>query len=226
MICGCFQCVRKHRLIKFLGRRQYIGIVKIPWPGVEHATAQDRFHLFCHDSFDVVCPQLVGFFIIEDFREIVRHRMGCNCVTGGYINTQRCQERIKSGVQHHPIAAVNIIFPDGGDGANLKHHAIVKRNATHFFQCSANRFRGQRQIFKRGVQVHGSAVIQANNGSHQHTALQHELLLVPGRRETDEQSLKHIVLQNHLRRNVFLFCDIADLRFQTHCIAHRSTSKY
>ena len=42
----------------------------------------------------------------------------------------------------------------------------------------------------------------------------------------DKQPLKHIILQNHLRRDVFLFGDIADLCFQAHCFAHSSTSRY
>ena len=45
-------------------------------------------------------------------------------------------------------------------------------------------------------------------------------------RQAHQQALEHIVLQNDLCRNILLFCNVSDFRFQAHCITHRSTSKY
>ena len=67
MGCGGVQRFGKHSLIKFLRGCQYVRIVKISGAGIEHTPPQDSFYLLRHDGFDVVCPQLVGFFVIENF---------------------------------------------------------------------------------------------------------------------------------------------------------------
>ena len=123
----CTQRLSKHGFIKFLCCGQYVGIIEISGAGIEHTTPQDGFHLFCHDCFNVVRPQLVGLFIIKNLGEVVLHRMRCDGITGGHINTHRGQQRVEPGVQHDPVAAVNIILPDGRDGSNLEYHAIVQR---------------------------------------------------------------------------------------------------
>ena len=134
-------------------------------------------------------------------------------ITGGHVNTHRGQQRIKPGVQHDPIATVNVVLPDGSDGSNLEYHAIVKGNDTNLLQCTANRIRCEGQVFQCGIQVHRCPVVQTNDGCHQHTALQNELLFILRHRKTDKQPLKHIVLQDHLSRDIFLLGNVADLRF-------------
>ena len=152
--------------------------------------------------------------------------MGRDRVPGGHIDAQWGDQRVKMGGQHHPVAAVNIILPDGRDFPNLKSHAVIKGHGGHLFQCAADRLRGQGQIFQRCVQIHRCPVIQPDDGRHQHPAFQHKLIFVRGGRKANKKPLEHIVLQNDLCRDILLLGDIADFRFQAHGIAHNSTSKY
>lgn len=103
----------KYCLIKFLRCSQYIGIIKISGTGVEHAAPQDGLHFFRHDSFDVICPQLVGFFVIENLREVVLYCMRRDGIASGHIDTQRSNNCVKPCVQHNPVSAVYVIFADG-----------------------------------------------------------------------------------------------------------------
>ena len=130
------------------------------------------------------------------------------------------------GVQHHTVAAVNVILPDRRDFPHLKGHAVVKGNGGHLLQCAADGLRGQRQVFQRSVQIHRRPVVQPYDGRYQHSAFQHKLVFICGGRKADEKPLEHIVLQNDLCRDIFLLGDVADFRFQAHGIAHNSTSKY
>ena len=147
-------------------------------------------------------------------------------VPGGHIDAQRSNQRVKMGVQHHTVAAVNIILPDGRDFTNLKGHAVIKGHGGHLLQCAADGLRGQGQVFQRGVQIHRRPVVQPDDGRHQHPALQHKLVFVCGGRKPDKKPLEHIVLQNDLCWDIFLLGDVADFCFQAHGIAHSSTSKY
>lgn len=92
--------------------------------------------------------------------------------------THRGQKCVEPGVQHDAVAAVNIILPDGRDGSNLEYHAIVQRNGADLLQRTADRIRCEGQVFQCGVQVHRSPVVQTDDGRHQHTALQNELLFI------------------------------------------------
>ena len=152
--------------------------------------------------------------------------MGRDSIPGGDIDAQRGNQRVKMGVQHYTVAAVDVILPDGRDFPHLKGHAVIKGHGGHLFQCAADSLRGQGQVFQRGVQIHRRPVVQPHDGRHQHPAFQHKLVFVCRGRKADKQSLEHIVLQNDLRRDIFLLGDVADFRFQAHGIAHSSTSKY
>ena len=50
---------------------------------------------------------------VEDFGEIILHRVGCDSVACGYVDAEWGDHRIKSGVQHDAVATVNIILADG-----------------------------------------------------------------------------------------------------------------
>ena len=69
MCSSCLQSLSEYRRIILLYGGKNIGIVKISGTGIKHSPAQDRFHLFCQDSFDVVSPQLEGFAVIKDLIE-------------------------------------------------------------------------------------------------------------------------------------------------------------
>src|SRR5699024_12536388 len=62
------------------------------------------------------------------------HRMGCNSITGRYINAKWSQQSIKLGVQHDTVSAVNIIFTDGRNCANLEYNAVIECDVTNIFQ--------------------------------------------------------------------------------------------
>ena len=104
----------------------------------------------------------------------------------GHINAQRGNQRVKMGIQHHTVAAVNVILPDGRDFSNLKGHAVIKGHSGHLLQCAADRFRGQGQVFQRCVQIHRRPVVQPHDGSYQHPAFQHKLVFVCGGRKADK----------------------------------------
>lgn len=57
------QCVYKCFYIDrlTLGSHHEVDIIKIPWPGVEHAPAQDCLHFFRQDRFDGISPYLDQF---------------------------------------------------------------------------------------------------------------------------------------------------------------------
>lgn len=152
--------------------------------------------------------------------------MGRDGVSGRDINVQRGNQRVKMGAQHHTEATVDVILPDGRDFPHLKGHAVVKGHGGHLLQCAADGLRGQGQIYQRGVQIHRRPVVQPHDGRYQHPAFQHKLVLVLRCRKPDKETLKHIVLQNDLCRDIFLLGDVADFRFQAHGIVHSSTSKY
>ena len=97
--------------------------------------------------------------------------MGCNSIIGGHINAKWSQQSIKLGVQHDTVSAVNIIFTDGRNCANLEYNAVIECDVTNIFQRTANCFRCKGQIFKSGVHIHGCAVVESDNGGYQHTAL-------------------------------------------------------
>ena len=178
MLGCCTQRLSKHGFIKFLCCGQYVGIIEISGAGIEHTTPQDGFHLFCHDCFNVIRPQLIGLFIIKNLREAVLHRVRCDGIAGGHINAQRSNQGVEPGSQSHTVTSVNIVLTDGRDGSNLEYHAIVQRNGADLLQRTADRIRCEGQVFQCGVQVHRCPVVQTDDGRHQHTALQNELLFI------------------------------------------------
>ncbi len=171
-------------------------------------------------------PQLIKFLVIENLGEIVLYRIRSNHIAGGHIDTKWSHQSVKLCSHRNTIATVNVIFADGRNRANFKYNAIIKCNVANIFQRAANRFGCERQIFQRGIHIHCCAVVQANDSRYKHPALQNKFLFVLRSRKADKQTLEHIVLQNHLCRDIFLFCDIANFCFQAHCTTHRSTSKY
>ena len=152
--------------------------------------------------------------------------MGGDGVAGGHINAQRNGQRFKPRCQSHPVSAIGIVLPDRRDRPHLKVDRVPGRHCTDLLQRAADGIRRQRKIFQRSVQVHRRPIIQSYHGGHQHTALQHKLVFAGRSRQPDQQPLEHIVLQNHLSRNIFLPGNVADPCLQTHGVAHKSTSKY
>lgn len=105
------------------------------------------------------------------FQRNCTDRVGRDGVAGGYVDTERGDYRIKSGVQHNAVATINVIFTDGRNGSDLKGHTVIEGDAADSLQRTADGFRCEGQVFQRSIHIHGCSVIQTNNGRHQHTAL-------------------------------------------------------
>ena len=205
---------------------QNVQIVKIPHTGVGSSAGNNSFQLLGQNGFQIVRPNLNGA-ILQHQLEAVTHFAGRDSVTGGNVDFERRYYAVK--LRFHADADARILgfVHDLGNALHTELYAIVHRHGDdggnhilHFLDAD------RRTLYGR-VNVHRGAGVKADHCSHQHPALENELVPVLRKRNALQKALHHVIAHQDLCICGFVLGEIADQVFELPCgLNHKSTSKY
>ena len=152
-------------------------VIEISHAGVGGSTGHNGFQLLSQNGFQIIRPNFNGA-ILQHQLEAVPHLTGRNGISGGNVDLERRYHAVKLRFHADADARIFGLIHDLRNTLDPELHAIVQRHRNnggdhifHFFDadCCA---------LDRCVNVHGGAGVKADHGSHQHPALEDELVPV------------------------------------------------
>ena len=201
-------------------------IIEISHAGVGGDAGHDGFQLLGQNGFQIVRPNLNGA-ILQHQLETVPHFAGRSGVAGGNVDLERRYHTVKLRFHTDADARILGLVHDFGNTLHTELHAIVHRNGDDGGDHILNFLNADRRTLYGCVNVHCGAGVKADHGSHQHPALENELVPVLRKRNALQKALHHVIAHQNLCICGFVLGEIADQVFELPCsLNHKSTSKY